>query len=88
MWAVITGNLSNSAANQVLTLGIVKNAVTGTRYGETDIRIIVANQPMQFSTVIYIPNLSKNDYLELWVTSNTSGSVVIFQDIQWYANTQ
>ena len=87
-WAIITGNLSNSLISHVLTIAIVKNGVTSTRYGETDIRILAANQPQQFSTVIYIPGLAKNDYLELYVTSNTNGSVVTFQDIQWFANTQ
>jgi hypothetical protein len=88
VWAIITGDLSNSVINQVLTIAIIRNAVTGTRYGETDIRILAANQPFQFATVIYIPNLVKNDYLELWVTSNVNGSVVTFQDIQWFSNTQ
>jgi hypothetical protein len=88
VWAIITGDLLNSVTGQVLTIAIVRNGVTATRYGETDIRILAAAQPFQFSTVIYIPNLGKNDYLELWVTSNVNGSVVTFQDVQWFTNTQ
>jgi hypothetical protein len=87
-WAIITGNLSNSVLNQTLTIAIVRNGVTATRYGETDLRILAANQPFQFSTVIYIPDMVKNDYLELFVTSNVNGSVVTFRDIQWFTDTQ
>lgn len=87
-WAIITGDISNSTNNRTITICIVKNGITTTRYGETDLRILTANNPMQFSTVIYIPDMAKNDFLELFVTSNSSGDVVTFLDIQWFTNTQ
>lgn len=87
-WAIITGNITVDSSNIRITIGIVKNGVTGTRYGETDLRIVTANQPFQFSTVIYIPDMNKNDYLELFATSSQSGVIVRFQDVQWYTNTQ
>jgi hypothetical protein len=87
-WAVITGNLSNSGINHVVTIAIVKNGITTTRYGETDLRITIQNQPFQYSTVVYIPDMKPGDYLELYVTSNTNGDVVTFQDLQWFTNTQ
>ncbi|NVO02603.1 MAG: hypothetical protein HXX09_07840 [Bacteroidetes bacterium] len=88
VWAVITGNISVNNGNRVVTIGIVKNNTTTTRYGETDLRITTGSQPFQFSTVIYVPDLKKNDYLELFVTSNSSGDEVIFQDVQWFTNTK
>ena len=81
------GILPNNS-NVRITIAIVKNGVTGTRYGETDLRIVTANQPFQFSTVIYIPDMAKNDYLELFVTSSQNGDIVRFQDVQWFTNTQ
>jgi hypothetical protein len=87
-WAIITGNITVNSGNVRITIGIVKNGVAGTRYGETDLRIITANQPFQFSTVIYIPDMIKNDYLELFATSSQSGDIIRFQDVQWYTNTQ
>ncbi len=87
-WAIITGNLTSTNSNVRITIGIVKNGVTSTRYGETDLRIVTANQPFQFSTVIYIPDMRKNDYLELYTTSSQTGDIVRFQDVQWYTNTQ
>jgi hypothetical protein len=86
-WATITGNITVDDNNLRVTIAIVKNGVTGTRYGETDLRIVTANQPFQFSTVIYIPDMAKNDYLELYVTSSQNGDIIRFQDVQWFTNT-
>ena len=82
-WAIITGNITSNNSNVRITIAIVKNGVTGTRYGETDLRIVTANQPFQFSTVIYIPDMNKNDYLELFATSSQTGDIIRFQDVQW-----
>jgi hypothetical protein len=87
-WAVITGNISVDDNNLRVTVAIVKNGITSTRYGETDLRIVTANQPFQFATVIYIPDIENDDYLELFVTSSQNGDRVTFQDVQWYTNTQ
>jgi hypothetical protein len=87
-WAIITGNITSNNSNVRITIAIVKNGVTGTRYGETDLRIVTANQPFQFSTVIYIPDMRKNDYLELFATSSQSGDIIRFQDVQWLTNTE
>ena len=87
-WAIITGDISVNNANRVITIGIVRNGVTTTRYGETDLRVTASNQPFQFSTVIYIPDLEKNDYLELFVTSGNSSDIVIFRDVQWFTETK
>jgi hypothetical protein len=70
------------------SLGIVKNGVTSTRYGETNLRVASADQPYQFSTVVYLPDVGATDYFEVWCTSSTNGDVVTFQDINWFADTQ
>jgi hypothetical protein len=88
VFAIITGNISVDQSSHVITIAIVKNGVTTTRYGETDLRISTANQPYQFSTVIYVPGIAKGDYLEVFVTSSQSGDIVKFQDVQWFVNTQ
>ena len=87
-WAIITGNITVDDNNLRVTIAIVKNGATGTRFGETDLRIVTANQPFQFSTIIYIPDMAKNDYLELYVTSSQNGDIIRFQDVQWLTNTQ
>jgi len=88
-WAIITGNLSTNQAASIVTFAIVKNGNTGTPYGETNLYVSAKEngQPYQFSTVVYIPNMAKNDYLELFVTSNKNNDNIIFQDVQWYTDT-
>ena len=87
-WAIITGDLSVANTNRVITIAIYKNGITGTRYGDTDLRVTVANQPFQFSTVIYVPDMNKDDYLEVFASSKNNGDVVTFQDIQWFFDSQ
>jgi hypothetical protein len=87
-WFTIAGNLSVDNINRVISIGIVKNGVTTTRYGETTLRVTTANQPFQFSFVVYLEDISLNDYFEIYYTSANSGDVIKIQDIQWLVNTQ
>jgi hypothetical protein len=87
-WAIISGNISVNSSSRVITVAVVKNGNVSTRYGETSLRVTTANQPFQFSTVIYVPDMLKNDYLELFVNSNSGSTTVIFQDVHWFTDTQ
>jgi hypothetical protein len=87
-WIFISGNLSSSSSSATINLGIVKNGVSGTRYGETTLRITTANQPFQFSTVVYLSDIAPGDYFELWINSNVASSTTTVQDILWFVNTQ
>jgi hypothetical protein len=87
-WAIVTGDLLVDGSNRVLTYCIVKNGVTTTRYGETDVRTFNISTACTFATVIYIPALVKNDYLEVWVTSDHAGDNITLVDVQWFTNTQ
>ncbi|MEO8172625.1 MAG: hypothetical protein ABI581_06065, partial [Sediminibacterium sp.] len=85
---IITGNLSNASTNRTISVGLVKNGINTVRYGETTLRITAASQPFQFSTVIYLQNISKNDYFELYCSSANNNETVTFQDIQWLTETK
>lgn len=87
-WFTITGNLSVDGSNRVVSIGIVKNGASSTRYGETTIRTGTANQPYPFAFVVYLENISPADYFEVFVTSSNNGDNVKIQDIQWLANAQ
>jgi hypothetical protein len=87
-WFNIAGNLSVNNINRVISIGIVKNGVVGTRYGETTLRITTANQPFQFSFVVYVENISPDDYFEVYHTSANSSDVIKIQDIQWLVSTE
>lgn len=85
MW--VSGNVSASNSNRVINIGICKNGVTTTRYGETTVRTATAGQPYQFSTIIYLPSVSATDYYEIWFNS-TAGVTdnIIFADLNWYVD--
>jgi hypothetical protein len=89
VYLVISGNVTNTTTNNgVATIAIVKNDLTTTRYGETALRITTANQPFQFSTVIYLEDVAKGDYLELYCSTNTNNDVLVFRDINCYVSAQ
>jgi hypothetical protein len=81
MFVVIAGNVMVNNINRTITIGLVKNGVTTTRYGETTLRIVTANQAFQFSTVIYLENVTKDDYFELYASSTNFGDILTFQDM-------
>ena len=71
-----------------ISVCVVKNGVSTTRYGETTLRITTSNQPFQFSFVVFLEDIGPADYFEMFYTSANSGDVVKIQDIQWLATTQ
>lgn len=83
---VIAGNLSVSGSNRTISIGIVKNGVTSTRFGETTLRVTTANQPFQFSTVIQLADIGQNDYFEIYCSSLNNSDVITIQDIQLMVN--
>ncbi len=87
-WAIITGNITVPSNNRTISIAIVKNGATITRFGETDLRLSTANQPNQFATTIYLTDIRPGDYFELYCTSGTSGETTTFQDVQWFTETK
>jgi hypothetical protein len=94
-YITISGNLMVSTSSATINIGLVKNpgstsALSGSvvRYGETTLRPGIANQPFQFSTVIYLSDISQADFFELWCNTNATGASVLFQDIQWIVHTR
>lgn len=87
-WAIITGNISVNANNRTVSICIVKNGVTTTRYGESDLRLGTAGDPYQFTTTVYLPDMGPTDYFEVFCTSSTSGDIITFRDVQWFTETK
>jgi hypothetical protein len=86
VYVIITGNIMVNSNNRIIALSLVKNGNTDVRYGETTLRITTPNQPFQFSTVIYLQDVSNNDYFELFCSSRNPGDVLTFQDINWFVD--
>ncbi|MEJ7647011.1 MAG: hypothetical protein WKF87_20605 [Chryseolinea sp.] len=87
-WAMITGNITVPSNNRTISIAIVKNGATVTRFGETDLRISTATNASQFATTIYLTDIRPGDYFELYCTSGTSGETTTFQDVQWFMETK
>lgn len=87
-WAIISGNISVPSNNRTISIAIVKNGVTTTRFGETDLRLTTAGDPYQFATTIYLTDIAPGDYFELYCTSANSGETTTFRDLQWYTETK
>jgi hypothetical protein len=85
MYLIISGDVTVNSNNRVVTIGIVINGATTTRYGETALRITTANQPYQFSTVIYLEDVAKDDFFELYCSTVNSNDILNFQDINWFS---
>lgn len=85
---VITGNLSVNNSSRTISLGLVKNGSSGTRYGETTLRTSTAGTASQFSTVIYLSDISATDYFEVYLSSANSGDIITMLDLNWQVTTQ
>jgi len=85
---VISGNLSVNNSSRTISLGLVKNGVSATRYGETTLRTSTSGTASQFSTVIYIQNVSPTDYFEVFCSSANAGDIITMLDINWQVTTQ
>lgn len=85
---IITGNLSVNNSSRTISLGLVKNGVSGTRYGETTLRTGIGNTASQFSTVIYLSNISASDYFEVYCSTTSGGDIITMLDLNWQVSTQ
>jgi len=87
-WFIISGNLSCNQVNRTISVAIVKNGVSTTRFGETTIRTSSVATPTLFSTVVYFADIGPTDYFEIYASTLNSGDLVTFQDVQWFADTK
>jgi len=78
--AWVSGNLSVDQNNRTVNIGIRKNA-TGNVYTPFTVRTGPLGQPYPFAISTYLPNMKKNDFYELWVSSGIAGDVVTVQDL-------
>ncbi|MDZ4796186.1 MAG: hypothetical protein SGI83_18050 [Bacteroidota bacterium] len=84
----IAGNLSIDNINRVISICIVKNGNNAIRFGETTLKIMTANEPFQFSFVVFIEEVSVGDYFEIYYTSANSRDRIKIQGIQSLSTTQ
>jgi hypothetical protein len=85
---IIAGNLSVNNSSRTISLALVKNGVAATRYGETTLRTSTSGTASQFSTIIYLSNISPTDYFEVYCSSTNSGDIITMLDLNWQVITQ
>ncbi len=85
---VITGNLSVNNSSRTISFGLVKNGSSSTRYGETTLRTQTSGTSSQFSTVIYLSDISATDYFEVFCSSANNSDVITMLDLNWQVITQ
>lgn len=85
---IITGNLSVNNSSRTISLGLVKNGSSGTRYGETTLRTQTSGTASQFSTVIYLSDISATDYFEVFCSSANNSDIITMLDLNWQVITQ
>ncbi len=79
----LTGNIMCNNSGRNLTVGVVRNGAYGP-YGAITVRGIQASSYMSFSTVIYLEDVAKDDYFEIYVNSSGNNDLVTLSDINWY----
>ncbi len=86
MW--ISGNIASSVGNRDVNIAICKNGVSTARFGETTLRPATAGLFYQYSTVVYLSDVSPADYFEVWVMAATGTGTVTLSDLNWFGNSQ
>jgi hypothetical protein len=88
MVMTVTGNLQSSVANRNITFYVVKNGDSAHGFSAPTVRVPTANQPFMFAFVMRVPQISQNDYFELWASTNSGGHSVRIQDLQMFVDTR
>jgi hypothetical protein len=84
----ISGNLSCNGNNKTVSICVVKNGVTTSRLGETSLRTGNAGFPTLFTTVVYLSQISKDDFFEIYLADSGGSVIATIQDLQWLSETK
>lgn len=84
----IAGNVAcTNNANRNITIGIMKNG-TGSVYGPITVRTTTSAAYYPFTTVVYLEDITLNDYFEVYASSANSGDIIILSDLNWYTDSK
>ena len=83
----VAGSITEDNNIRNINVGIKKNGL-GMPLGPVTIRIVTANQPTPFSTIVYLEDVVKNDYFELWTSVPNNGDVVTLSDLALFVQSQ
>jgi hypothetical protein len=82
MWLSGSVYISTNNAKE-LQLAIVKNGLTTTVYGQTQVTIDQSARNFTFSTAVYLDDVAVDDYFELWVRNVTNADDPVVSNLNW-----
>lgn len=83
----ISGNAVGYNDSEIFSVAVVKNGNIDDRFGEISVKDITRNNSFHWFTTIFLESMNKDDYYEIWITSNSDNDVYTLQDVQWFCNT-
>lgn len=84
IWIVVSGNFGLKNSNNTMTIAIVKNGVSSTRYAEmNNYYTVPANNQIAFAPMfIYLTDVLPTDYFEIWYTVTQNNNEITLGDLQ------
>lgn len=86
MWVSAWVSTSTSTAN--VKFAIIKNWITWTQYGTMPVSLDQNARSFNFSQNIYLDDVIKNDYFELYVYPIWANETLILQDLNWLVDSR
>lgn len=83
----ISANFTTSSQPCDMKIAIVKNGNPATVYGKQSIFLDINNRPFQVSMNVYLEDIVKNDYFEIWLYT-AGAETVVLQDLNWIIDTK
>ena len=86
MW--VSGNLIITNQPATITVAIVKNGDSLVLYGQMPVFTDTNNRAFPFSLNAYLGDVDKDDYFEVWYSSNTTNKNIYIQNLTWFTDSR
>ncbi len=70
-----------------IDVAIIKNGDTSTPYATVPLTTDQANRTFNISTNVYLPEVTKNDYFQIYVKLDTAKTLII-KSVNWYIDSR
>ena len=83
----ISGTMTTSTQAATITFAIIKNGITTTTYGNMTIFMDQNAHAFNFSSIVYLQAVTKNDFFELYAIASTNETIIL-QDLNMFVDTR
>lgn len=85
---LVSGSIYTSTnGTRNINYAIVKNNNSAVRYGQSEVTIDQTNRKFTFSTNVYLQDVDKDDYFEIFIMDETGNSNLYLSDLNWFSRT-